>query len=70
MSDETKLKLISAGKTFATAFIVAGASILASTESISWTLAFWGSLATAGLRAGITAIIAPYLPIKLGGKKV
>jgi hypothetical protein len=69
MSNETKTQLISAGKTFAVAFIVAGATILSSAESISWTVAFWGSVATAGLRAGLTALIAPYIPVRLGGKK-
>jgi hypothetical protein len=69
LSDKTKEQLISAVKTFAVAFIVTSAAILTSADSISWTFAFWGAVATAGLRAGITALIAPYIPVNLGGKK-
>ncbi|MFA6315000.1 MAG: hypothetical protein WC648_01340 [Candidatus Paceibacterota bacterium] len=70
MSDETKTKLISFAKTFGTAFIVAAATTLVAADQIEWTLAFWGAVGTAGLRSAITALIAPFLPIKLGGKKV
>lgn len=70
MSDETKVKLISALKTFSVAFIVASATILTSVETISWTYAFWGSVLVAGIRAGVTALVAPYIPVRLGGKKI
>lgn len=70
MSNETKTQIISAVKTFVVAFLVAGLTIISNTETISWTYAFWGAIATAGIRAGITAVIAPYIPVKLGGKKV
>ena len=69
MSNENKEKIISAVKTFGVAFIVSAAAILTDSESITWTYAFWGSVATAGLRAGITALISPYIPVRLGGKK-
>jgi hypothetical protein len=70
MKDTTKELLISAGKTFATAFVVTVAISFVESDTISWTLSFWGAIATAGLRAGISAVIAPYIPVKLGGKKV
>jgi len=70
MSDETKVKLISFIKTFGTAFLVAAATTLVAANQIEWTIAFWGAVATAGLRSAITAVIAPYLPVKLGGRKI
>lgn len=70
MSDETKKKIVEEIQTFAIAFIVAAAAILTNAEAITWTTAFWSSVAIAGVRAGITALIAPFLPTKLGGKKV
>lgn len=70
LSNETKAEIISAGKTFAVAFIVTIAISFTQATNMDWSIAFWGSLAMAGLRAGITAVIAPYIPTKLGGKKV
>lgn len=70
MNDKTKEQLISAGKTFAVAFIVTVAMLFTQAETVAWDVAFWTSLAMAGLRAGITAVIAPFIPTKLGGKKV
>lgn len=70
MSDKTKELLISTAKTFGTAFIVTVALTFIEADKIDWTLSFWGAIATAGLRSGITAVIAPYIPTKLGGKKV
>lgn len=69
MSDETKTKLISMAKTFGTSFVVASALIILDAETVSWTVAFWSSVAIAGLRAGVTAVIAPFIPVSLGGKK-
>lgn len=70
MSDKTKELLISTAKTFGTAFLVTVAITFVEADQINWTVSFWGATATAGLRAGITAVIAPYIPVKLGGKKV
>ncbi len=69
ISNETKLKLIAEAKTFLTVFIVTVATFIIQSDVIDWTVAFWSSAAVAGLRAAITVIIAPYLPVKLGGKK-
>lgn len=71
ISDEAKQKWISFGKTFLVVFISTMIVILKSDDlTISWTLAFWNPILMAALRAGLTEALAPYLPIKLGGKKV
>ncbi len=70
MSDETKTKVISAVKTFMTAFVISILVVLSDKDlSISWTAAFWIPLFTAAARAGITAVIDPLIPVRLGGKK-
>lgn len=69
LSDKQKEQLISIGKTFGTAFIVAAATTLLAADTIEWSFAFWTAIATAALRAGISAVIAPFIPVKLGGKK-
>lgn len=69
-SDQIKIHLISAGKTFLLGFIVTVAAILSDSVDISFTTAFWVPIAMAGLRAGITAMIAPFIPIKLGGTRL
>lgn len=69
MSDATKEKLVSAGYTFASTFILVLASSITVVGSLEWTTAFWGGLALAALRAGIKAVIGIYVPVALGGKK-
>jgi hypothetical protein len=69
-SNETKTQFISALKTFGIAFIVTVVGMLSDTVEISWTWAFFGPIVIAGLRAAITALIAPFIPASLGGKKV
>lgn len=69
LSNETKTKIIAETKTFLTVFVVTVAAFLIQVDTVSWSVAFWSAAAAAGLRAAITVIIAPYLPIKLGGKK-
>ena len=70
ISNATKEQIISAGKTFAVAFIVTAVTLFTQGNTMDFSLAFWTSLAMAGVRAGLTAVIAPYIPTKLGGKKV
>jgi hypothetical protein len=70
LSTNTKIKLISAGNTFVTAFLLAIAGSLSTVGIIEWTSAFWIALAMAGLRAGLAAIVAQFTPVRLGGKKV
>ena len=70
MSNETKIKLISAGNTFATAFLLAIGASFSTVGTIEWTSAFWIAILMAGLRAGIAALVAKFTPIRLGGKKV
>lgn len=70
ISDETKTKVISHLKTFGTVFIVTAAATLVAADEVVWSVAFWLSIGGAAIRAGVTALIAPYLPVRLGGKKV
>ena len=70
LSDETKKQLISAAKTFAIAFFGTAVALFLKADEISWTISFWSAIAMAGFRAGLTAVMNPYLPVKLGGKKI
>lgn len=70
MSDETKIKLISALKTFASVFIVTAAAFIVDSQSVEWTTTFLLALVSAGLRAAIASLINPIIPLRLGGKKV
>lgn len=69
MSDKTKEKLLSAGYTFISTFILVLASSITMVGTLEWTTAFWGGLAISALRAGIKAVVGIYVPIALGGKK-
>jgi hypothetical protein len=69
ISDATKTQLLSMAKTFGTVFIVTVAMVLTQENSIEWTSVFWFSIISAGLRAAVSAVIAPFIPVKLGGKK-
>ncbi len=66
-SNSTKTEIISIVNTFLATFL----SIVAVTASshIEWTLTFWSSLAIAGIRAGIKAVINQFVPTTLGGVK-
>lgn len=70
MSNELKTQIISAVKTFLSAFLITVAIIFIETDTIVLNSVFWVSLGIAGFRAGLSALIAPYIPVKLGGKKV
>lgn len=69
ISDATKVQIISIAKTFGTVFVVTAALSIVNAPAIEWTSVFWFSIITAGLRAGVSAVIAPFVPVKLGGKK-
>jgi Na+/H+ antiporter NhaA len=70
MSDQLKVQLISAAKTFGVVFLITVATVLTQDgTAIEWTSVFWFSIITAGVRAGVSAVIAPFIPVKLGGKK-
>lgn len=69
MKDETNKKIISALKTFASVFILALAAGLSHTTEISWALTFWTPLVIAAVRAGVSAVIDIFVPVRLGGKK-
>lgn len=67
MSDETKVKLISAANTFLATFIVAvGASIQ---NGVEWTTAFWLSCVVMASRIAIKEVINSSLPVRLGGRR-
>lgn len=71
LSDETKKKIISSVKTFASVFL--GVVVLMATKADSASLmtsGFWISALVTGIRAGATALTENYIPVKLGGKKV
>jgi len=69
MSDQLKVRLISLGNTFATAFILTVATSLSVVGTVEWTAAFWVSIAMSGVRAGIAELVKQFTPIKLGGKR-
>jgi hypothetical protein len=68
--DEFKVKLISFGVTFITSFVLGIALFLNSLGTIEWSWAFWGAVIIAGARAGVSAIVANFIPVRLGGKRV
>lgn len=71
ISDATKAQLISIAKTFGVTFLVTVATVLAAENTtIEWTSVFWFSVIVSGVRAGLSAAIAPFISVKLGGKKV
>lgn len=67
--DQLKIKLISMGNTFLASFILGVATSIYSTGSIEWTTAFWIALVIAGVRAGVAAIVANFVPQRLGGNR-
>jgi len=69
-SDNVKVKLISIGNTFATAFILGICASLYTLGTIEWTSTFWIAVIIAGFRAGIAAIVSNFVPVRLGGKRV
>lgn len=69
LSDNAKTKIISAVNTFGSVLVITIAGTLVTTGNIEWSLAFWGGLFSAGIREGVKAMIAPFLPVRLGGKK-
>lgn len=67
MSDELKVKLISAANTFLATFVVAvGVSIQG---GIEWTGAFWFSAIIMAARVALKEVINQFLPVRLGGKR-
>lgn len=69
MSDQLKVRLISLGNTFVTAFILTVATGITMVGSIEWTTAFWVGIAMSGVRAGIAELVKTITPIRLGGKR-
>lgn len=67
MSDELKVKLISAANTFVATFVVAIGTQLGG--GIEWTGAFMVSIVVAAGRAALKEVINSFLPVKLGGKR-
>lgn len=67
MSDELKVKLISAANTFLATFIVAVGTQLQS--GVEWTGAFFVAIIVAAARAALKEVINSFLPVRLGGKK-
>lgn len=69
MSDQLKVRLISAANTFTTAFLLTIATSISMVGVIEWTTAFWVGIAMAGVRAGIAELVKSFTPVKLGGRK-
>ncbi len=68
ISDELKVKLVSALNTFIASFLtVVGTTLL--TGGIQWSWAFWAAIGIAAVRAAVKAVIDQFVPQKLGGKK-
>ena len=68
MSNNVKIELISIANTFGASFLASAGAILA-TGSITWTTAFWTSLAIAAIRSGVKAVVKQFTPVALGGVK-
>lgn len=69
LSDKNKERVISLFNTFGSTFILTVATLLLATGSPEWTVAFWGGLLTAGVREAFKAVVATYVPVRLGGRK-
>lgn len=69
MSNELKVRLISLGNTFVTAFILTVATSISLAGVIEWTAAFWIGIAVAGVRAAIAEVVKSFTPISLGGRR-
>lgn len=69
LSNEWKVRLISWGNTFATAFILSIVAAISVTGAIEWTTAFWISIVMTGVRAGLAEIVKTFTPVRLGGRK-
>lgn len=65
---DLKTHLQSALQTFIATFLSTVGATLAAGH-ISWTLAFWGAIALAGVRTGVKVLFENFAPPALGGKK-
>jgi hypothetical protein len=69
LSDENKVRVISAGNTFASVFVLTFATSLIVSGHVEWSIVFWGGVFSAALREAIKAVVALVVPVRLGGKK-
>lgn len=68
MSEEVKLKLISASQTFVASFLTVIASTFAGGD-LQWTGAFWGAVLLSAVRVALKEVWIKFMPVSLGGKK-
>lgn len=69
MSDAFKVRLISVGNTFISAFLLAVATSLTQIGVIEWTTSFWIAIVVSATRLAVAEVVKSFTPIHLGGRR-